>query len=67
MDNAPAPSRRIQGPDNATVSARLTAIEERLDEIIRRLDEMKNLLTMLNDVQPNRQPTAKVYRPSAER
>jgi hypothetical protein len=55
MDNAQAPSRRIPDLDNAAVSARLSAIEDRLDEIIRRLDELKNLLTMLDRVQPHRQ------------
>jgi hypothetical protein len=40
MDKAPASSRRIADPDDAAVSARLAAIEERLDEIIRRLDEL---------------------------
>lgn len=56
MDKAPTSSPRIAGPDDG-VSARLAAIEERLDEIIRRLDELKNLVTMLDRVQPNRQRT----------
>ncbi len=58
MDNTPAHGRRIPGPDNTAISGRLAAIEERLDEIIRRLDEMKNLLAMLDHVQPERQSTA---------
>lgn len=55
MDNAPTSSRRIPGLDDAAVTARLAAIEERLEEIIKRLDEMKNLLTIVDYVQPNRQ------------
>ena len=57
MDNTPAHSRRITGSNNAAVSARLTAIEERLDEIIRRLDETKTLLMTLNRVQPSQRLT----------
>jgi hypothetical protein len=54
----PTPSRRISGPDNTKVSARLATIEERLDEIIRRLDELStNLLTVLDHVQPLHQHT----------
>lgn len=45
-DNTSVPSRRILGRDNAAVSARLATIEEQLDEIIKRLDELKSLLTM---------------------
>jgi hypothetical protein len=52
MDNAPTPSHHIPCPDDAAVSVRLAAIEEHLDEIIRRLDEMKNLVTRLDHVEP---------------
>ncbi len=52
MDNAPASNRHIADPDNAAMSARLAAIEERLDEIIRRLDELKDLLTLLDRDHP---------------
>jgi hypothetical protein len=47
MDNAPTGSRRTPGSGNVATPARLAAIENRLDEIIRRLDELKKLLTML--------------------
>ena len=53
MDSAASPSRRSQDPDDGALSARLAAIEEHLDEIIKRLDELNaNLLTLLNRMQP---------------
>lgn len=58
MDNDPAHSPRSPAPDNTAISARLAVIEERLNEIIRRLDEMKNLLATLDHVQPECQGTA---------
>lgn len=54
MDKGLPSSRRVAGPDDDAVSARLAAIEARLDEIIRRLDVLKNLVAMLDRVQPNR-------------
>jgi hypothetical protein len=58
MGNVPTPSRRTSGPDNDAVPARLVAIEQRLAEIIRRLDEMKSLLTTLSYAQSDRQCSA---------
>jgi len=53
MDSAAIPSRRSKDPHNTTVSARLAAIDERLNEIIKRLDELNtDLLTLLDGVQP---------------
>jgi hypothetical protein len=54
VDNSPTPSRHIPSPDDAAVSARLAAIEDHLDEILTRLDEMKNLVTRLVHVEPKR-------------
>ncbi len=48
MDNGSTPSRRIPVTDDDAVSARLAASEGHLDEIIKRLDEMKDLVTMLD-------------------
>jgi hypothetical protein len=43
------------GQDTAAVSARLAAIEERLDEIIKRLEHLNtNILATLDHVQPDR-------------
>jgi hypothetical protein len=47
-----ANAREVGPPDNGIVSARLTAIEERLNEVRRRLDEMKNLVAILDQTQP---------------
>lgn len=55
MDNAPTLNGSTPGSDNAAVAARLVAIEVCLGEIIRYLDELKNLLIVLDGVQPNRQ------------
>ncbi|MGH2952326.1 MAG: hypothetical protein ACRDKX_09810 [Solirubrobacterales bacterium] len=57
MNSAPRPDLRPPSQPNAAMSARLSAIEMHLDEIITRLDELKNLLAMLDGVQPNRQRT----------
>ncbi|GAB1509793.1 hypothetical protein JCM33774_18340 [Actinophytocola sp. KF-1] len=43
--------------DNAAVSARLAAIEKRLDEIIMHLDDMNHLVSKLGRTQLNRQQT----------
>ncbi|GAB3449044.1 hypothetical protein GCM10027436_43190 [Actinophytocola sediminis] len=58
MDNVPAPSRRVPGQDDTALSAHLYAIEERLDEILRRLEDLKNLVAMLDRVQPYRPDSA---------
>lgn len=49
MDNTPSSSRRLHSQD-ATVFARLATIEVQLDEIVRRLDDIKNLLALLDDI-----------------
>jgi hypothetical protein len=59
VDSAPAPSRPITRPNNTAVSTRLAAIEDRLDDVIRRLDELNtNLLTLVKQVPPSRRHTA---------
>jgi hypothetical protein len=40
--------------DEVATSARLTVIEQQLEDIIRRLDEMKNLLARLNSAPQHR-------------
>lgn len=45
-------------PGNASAAARLVVIEERLNEVIRRLDELNALMTTLNHVLPNRHRSA---------
>jgi hypothetical protein len=54
MESATIPSHRSQDSDDSAVSARLAAVEERLNEITRHLDELHaNLLTLLNCKQPD--------------
>ena len=53
MDNAASPCHPVPDPDNVLVSARLAAIEQRLDEILGRLDEMKTSLTWLDHFPPD--------------
>jgi hypothetical protein len=57
MNSAPSSGRRLPSHRDDAMSARLSTIERHLDEIITRLDELKNLLRMLEGVQPNRQHT----------
>ena len=51
MNTPSTPGRRASGPNNTAICARLATIEERLDAIIKRLDEMKNLSKILTEGQ----------------